>query len=68
MIESHMCADLGENCMVLNKCPKHGTLILILISVLWASPKVVDGMLLILFWYVDDLILIGDEKLIHSCK
>ena len=29
---------------------------------------VVEGKLLIIFLYVDDLILIGDEKLIHSCK
>ena len=29
---------------------------------------VVDGKLLIFFLYVDDLILTGDEQLIHSCK
>ena len=29
---------------------------------------VVEGKLLIIFLYVDDLILIGDEQLIHSCK
>ena len=28
----------------------------------------VEGKLLIIFLYVDDLILIGDEQLIHSCK
>ena len=28
----------------------------------------VEGKLLIIFLYVDDLILTGDEKLIHSCK
>ena len=27
-----------------------------------------EGKLLIIFLYVDDLILTGDEKLIHSCK
>jgi hypothetical protein len=30
--------------------------------------SVVEGKLLIIFLYVDDLILTGDEKLIHSCK
>ena len=29
---------------------------------------VVEGNILIIFLYVDDLILTGDEKLIHSCK
>ena len=29
---------------------------------------VVEGKILIIFLYVDDLILIGDEQLIHSCK
>ena len=29
---------------------------------------VVEGKLLIIFLYVDDLILTGDEILIHSCK
>jgi hypothetical protein len=29
---------------------------------------VVEGKLLIIFLYVDDLILTGDDKLIHSCK
>jgi hypothetical protein len=29
---------------------------------------VVEGKILIIFLYVDDLILTGDEKLIHSCK
>ena len=29
---------------------------------------VVEGKILIIVLYVDDLILIGDEKLIHSCK
>ena len=29
---------------------------------------VVEGKLLIIFIYVDDLILVGDEQLIHSCK
>ena len=29
---------------------------------------VVDGKLLIIVLYVDDLILIGDEQLIHYCK
>ena len=29
---------------------------------------VVEGKLLIIVLYVDDLILIGDEQLIHSCK
>jgi hypothetical protein len=29
---------------------------------------VVEGKLLIIFLYVDDLILTGDEQLIHSCK
>ena len=29
---------------------------------------VVEGKLLIIVLYVDDLILTGDEKLIHSCK
>ena len=29
---------------------------------------VVDGNLLIIVLYVEDLILIGNEKLIHSCK
>ena len=28
----------------------------------------VEGKLLIIFIYVDDLILTSDEKLIHSCK
>ena len=28
----------------------------------------VEGKILIIFLYVDDLILTGDEKLIHSCK
>ena len=28
----------------------------------------VEGNLLIIFLYVDDLILTGDEQLIHSCK
>jgi len=35
-----MCVDSGEPCMVLNRCPKHGTLRLTRISVDWASPKV----------------------------
>ena len=30
--------------------------------------NVVEGKLLIIFLYVDDLILTGDEQLIHSCK
>jgi hypothetical protein len=30
--------------------------------------SVVEGKLLIIFIYVDDFILTGDEKLIHSCK
>ena len=29
---------------------------------------VVEGKLLIILFYVDDLILTGDEQLIHSCK
>ena len=29
---------------------------------------VVEGKLLIIFIYVDDLIFTGDEKMIHSCK
>ena len=29
---------------------------------------VVEGKILIIFLYVDDLILTGDEYLIHSCK
>ena len=29
---------------------------------------VVEGKILIIVHYVDDLILIGDEQLIHSCK
>ena len=29
---------------------------------------VVEGKILIIFLYVDDLILTGDEQLIHSCK
>jgi hypothetical protein len=29
---------------------------------------VVEGKILIIFIYVDDLILTGDEQLIHSCK
>jgi hypothetical protein len=29
---------------------------------------VVEGKILIIVLYVDDLILIGDEKMIHSCK
>ena len=29
---------------------------------------VVEGKILIIFLYVDDLILTGDEKMIHSCK
>ena len=29
---------------------------------------VVEGKLLIIFLYVDDLILISDEQLIHSCR
>jgi hypothetical protein len=29
---------------------------------------VVEGKILIIFLYVDDLLLTGDEKLIHSCK
>ena len=28
----------------------------------------VEGKILIIVLYVDDLILIGDEQLIHSCK
>ena len=31
-------------------------------------PIVVDGKLLIIVLYVDDLILTGDEQVIHSCK
>jgi hypothetical protein len=30
--------------------------------------SVVEGKILIIFIYVDDFILIGDEQLIHSCK
>jgi hypothetical protein len=29
---------------------------------------VVEGKILIIVFYVDDLILTGDEKIIHSCK
>jgi hypothetical protein len=29
---------------------------------------VVEGKILIIFLYVDDLMLNGDEQLIHSCK
>jgi hypothetical protein len=32
------------------------------------NKSVVDGKLLIIVFYVDDLILTGDEQLIHSCK
>ena len=69
MIESIMCADSSERCTVSNKHPVFGTPGLITISPIWASPKVkwmqthilVDGKLLIIDLYVDDLILTSDE-------
>ena len=54
-----------------------GTLGSTAISLDLASPRVrwmktyqilVEGKILIIVLYVDDLILMGDEKLIHSCK
>ena len=40
IIWSHMCPNSGENCMVSNKHPEHGTLGSTIISLDWASPKV----------------------------
>ena len=79
MIKSHICVDLGEHSMVSNRHPKHSTLrsIVIYLSGLGFTKSeadvnlyhiVVDGKFLILILYVDDLILIGDEQLIRSCK
>lgn len=78
MIKSCMCVDPSEHCTVSSKHPVLGTLGLTTISPVWASPKVkryanlyhilVEGKLLIVVLYVDNLILTGDEKLIRPCK
>ena len=50
MIESHMCADLRQHCMVSNRHLEHGTLILTIISLDLASPKVKEMQTYITLW------------------
>lgn len=76
LIESLMCVDSSKCCMVSNKHIVFGTPRSIAIGLGFTKSEVdenlyhilVEGKLLIIVLYVDDFILISDEKMIKSCK
>lgn len=78
MTKSHMYAGLRKPCMVSNMPRGCGTQELIAISRAWDLPRLaqdsnlyfilIESKPLILMPYVEDLIIIGAEMLIASCK